>query len=957
MNRVLLLGLVSFLAFGPIRLAGVSFKGIDYLLPTDGLTDAQPGLKALFSAVSISTGSNNIVLPPGRYLLGLASSTNNIPLPGNTRIDASAAVFLFPTNLPTSNTDYPFPKAFVGVDVTNLTWIGGSVLGYGFDLSASNPATNLWQPKESPAFLYLSSTANHGCENIGVTAFSATNITGPVVAVNGIGGGTTYSSVTTTTSRNISLSHCNFINCGLFYWDYSYLLQIVCYSNHYSNAQWWMATNYMWPGYNLGGVTTVPGSSLVGFNNPGLVALNTNSSSQAYQCTFYGIPPPSTPQIIAGNPYFVIATNSSGVVVSSSQGGTPILFNASSTNSMGFINSISSAGSAEYIPWGQSRAVHSGAWYFIDCTNVVVTGCTWSSPGDSSGFVRTASILMTDNEVRDVRMGGLFLGDGCRDASISNNFFNFGATGSRPITLETCSNIAVVSNIFIGGGRGFLLVNPQRLTIANNIMRTNCTKGYQDWAIGRIGPESGGTWEHEPVFNIAGNSTNCGGGITITNNQIQTDIAVYMTKFSGGAVGLFTNIIITDNFITGTRLDGSSTVGWRTNYPAIPPLSINTVLYNSVIARNTGLELEADGQYCTTLPTSTNVVTIPHYLPDIWPSSTGTLYTDSGSYLNMSTVATATNYTAAAIPLSPTEPSINSVSMDATNIYVRYSSPLASGTPLSLSWTAKRTLNIGWDPFLEEYIARLFADGVPLTYNDRLYLIVLYNYLINYSSGYKMLEIYPFYGQWPGSLEKLKYAGSEPRLRNLGSLDSRAVPFDSSNYSVRGLTGNAANNGLQTSLSPGPNGGCTVFLNSAAPHAPATGSFFLGVDDGGTNQFGLQWIGTAVKGMWGGNTVSVSVPMSTFYNPLMFSVARYGNTLSLYTNGVLAASKTSTLTSPASVKNICLFGASDLNNNPTNKFDGTIAFAIVDDGRLTPANYATIYNTLTNWFTRIGRLP
>lgn len=253
---ILLMGL----GMAPDRTLGIVFNGVDYPVPADGVTDAQPGLKAFFNAVASVPGQKSVVIPPGKYLLGLASTNNQISLPSNVQIDASAAQFLFPTNIPQTNTSYPYPFAFSSVDVTNLIWSGGQALGYGFDLNATDPSTNVWRPKETPAFLYFGSTAGHGCENITIQNLSVTNLSGPAVAIAGIGSGTEFTSVTTTTCRKLLLTNCNFINCGIFFWDYSYLLQIVCYSNQYSPGQWWMATNYMPPGPLIGPVTTVAGS-------------------------------------------------------------------------------------------------------------------------------------------------------------------------------------------------------------------------------------------------------------------------------------------------------------------------------------------------------------------------------------------------------------------------------------------------------------------------------------------------------------------------------------------------------------------------------------------------------------------------------------------------------------------------------------------------------------------------
>ncbi len=98
----------------------IVFNGTDYPVPTDGVTDAQPGLKAYFAAVAAATGNKSVTLPAGKYLIGLASTANQISLPSNTTIDASLAQFVFPTNLPTSNSAYPFPLAFATVDATNL---------------------------------------------------------------------------------------------------------------------------------------------------------------------------------------------------------------------------------------------------------------------------------------------------------------------------------------------------------------------------------------------------------------------------------------------------------------------------------------------------------------------------------------------------------------------------------------------------------------------------------------------------------------------------------------------------------------------------------------------------------------------------------------------------------------------------------------------------------------------
>jgi len=943
----------------PFRVEAVAFNGKDYPIPIDGVTDAQPGLNSLFTAVAAASGSRSVTLPAGKYLIGLTSISNQIRLPSNTTIDATGAQFLFPVTLPTNNAAYPFPMAFSSTDVTNLTWSGGSVLGYGFDLAAVDPSTNVWKPSETPAFLYFSSTDGHGCENIIIQNLSATNVSGPMVAFNGVGSGRGASTTTTTPARRLTLTNCTFIQCGLFAWDYSYLLQIICYSNHYSAGQWWMATNYLPPNLLVGAVTTTAGSGWVGFDNPGLVALNTNSSSTKNQCAFYGMPPPSTPQIIAGNPYYVVGTNSHGILVSTAQGGSPVVFNASSSSSMGLVPNIWAAGMNTYFPFGRSPNVYSGAFCFIDCDDVQVLNSTWSSPGDSSNFLRTSNIRIADNLVLPVRMGVLFLGDGCRNAVVTNNLFNIGSTGSRVITLENVSNVTVRANTFNGGGRGCLIVNPLQVTIGNNIFRTNTTKAYQDYAIGRIGPEYGGTWEQQWLFHVINEGIGPN-GIVITNNLIQTDTAFYFVRFNGYC---FTNTVVADNTIYGTRVDGSdASLGPVYDFPAVPPFSLNSILYNSTIARNTGLELEAAGIYCAIVRALTNQITIPHFLPMVWPSITNGLYAYSGSAYRRPVGWGGTSYVATVTSRTPLAPSVSSYTVDATNIQVQFSDNLAVNTAVTLDWTAQQLLQFGRDAELEDYLARLAADGVSLTPQVWKALYEMVDFM-RYNIGWnRFIEIYPLWGRGFGYLEKLKIADGESRLRNVGTTLDPTPPFLSTDFGSRGVTGNGRTQSLQSSMTPafmnsGLAGGISVFVNTLPASVPTPGAFLMGVDDG-ASQYGLQWTGTTVRGYFGGNGVSASPSSVRWGSPTLYTISRSNaGGLLFYTNGVLASSNTIAVTSGTSSRNFRLFASSGPDNNPTHFYGGTLAFAFLDDGTLPPGAYAQLNVAIRKWLTALSELP
>lgn len=928
----------------------IVFNGVDYPVPLDGTNDAQPGLRAYFRAVAAAPGTKSVTLPTGRYFIGLTSSSNQIALPSNTTIDASRAQFVFPRHLPNTNQSYPFPLAFASSDVTNIYWTGGSLAGYGFNYTASDPATNLWQPKETPGFLYFTSTTNHGCEGITIANLYATNFSGPVVSIRGIGSGLDATASSFTSSRNLTLTNCQFINCGIYNWGYGYLLQIVSYSNHYSPAQWWMATNYMPKGALISPVTTTAGSSLIGFSNPGLVTLNPGTNiSTRYQCSFYGTIPASSPPLAVGYPYYVVATNANGVLVSTTPGGTPVVFTESSTDKLGFVPSIFNAGAASYHPDGQSWDALTGAFVFTDCNTVRVTGCTWSSQGDSCQFLRTANIVMTNNHVLQTVVGAIFLAPGCTNAWISNNLFDLGADGSHVITVEQCTNVTIVSNIFNGGGRGSFILNPRNVTIANNLFRTNTTKAYRDYSVGRIGPEYGGIWEQTRLFDIINDGTFVG-SITITNNIFYTDTAVYFAHFSG----FYNRVMVTDNTISGTRVDGSrSSTELTYNYPAAPPFGFIGILYSSTIDRNKGLDMNSDGRFCTVLPYPTNQLTIPHFLPVVWPN-TG-YYSNYSGYTVFAGKDSTANYTPSVVAINPTTLPISTLAMDVSNIYVAFSSVLASNTPVTVDWTARQAIRFGSDTNIEDYLGRLTADGVSMTFNDYQALYTMAG-TFKYAPGWShFIEIYPLYGAWPGVLEKLKFTGTEPRLRSPGD-------FGAGDYGPRGLTGNGLTKYLQTSVTPssfggGLVGGLSVFVNSTSALIPSPGSYLAGVNDNG-NQFGLRWTGNGLSAIYGGSSVAAVLPVSPLPSPALYSISRSSSTsISLYTNGVLAASNGSRTGSAGSTRNISLFASVDGSNRPTNYFKGTLAFAFVDDGTLNAVDYGNLNSAINRWLAYIHALP
>lgn len=199
-------------------------------------------------------------------------------------------------------------------------------------------------------------------------------------------------------------------------------------------------------------------------------------------------------------------------------------------------------------------------------------------------------------------------------------------------------------------------------------------------------------------------------------------------------------------------------------------------------------------------------------------------------------------------------------------------------------------------------------------------------------------------------------------MRNAGNSTDGSLPFSPGDFGPRGLTGDGRSKSLLTGITPvsinlGLSGGLSLFVNGLPGSPVPAGTMLMGVDDG-VQQYGLQWTGSSIRGFFGGNGVFAGPSSVPWGKPVLYSVSRKGpGSLALLTNGVLAATSTAQIATRGSRADFRLFAASGPGNQPINYFGGTLAFAFLDDGTLTPGDYAQLNAAIRNWLTAVSELP
>lgn len=942
-----------------------TFYSTDFQIPNDGVTDSQPALDAMFSVVSASTAPlRKVVIAPGNYYLGVALKTNNISIPSNIQIDATGAIFRYPTNLNTAasgNTDYPLLKTFIGTDVTNVTWIGGTFNGYGFDLFASDLTTNKWNLTNGVMPLYFTSTAGNGCNGITIRNVNANWLNGPAVGIEGIGSVINGSQNVSTWSGNITIDGCKFNKCSCPLFDYGRMANWVgLYPTNVTDGQYAFATNQIIQRALIGPVVFTSGSALIQFDNSGGKVPIAPDGTDKYAVSFYGTNLTLVPNLFPCSRYYVVASTTTNIQVSRTYGGAAITFTGTATNNMFYgIGADSTFGvDGQYAPTGQPKrtdwsgqSTYDGAWQVSFATNVAILNSTWSSTGDGDELNYCIGVRINNNELTSSVMGALFVGPYCQDVVVNGNVFD-SQNGSRVLTVESGSTgVSIAGNVFKNGGRGVLLNGASHATLSGNRFLNNNLKST---------PVSGtGHWQ----FNYGGWNSNA--GFNITSGGLSTPVTNIV--FSGNT-SMATNVAYWYNLAVvnyGTTIVGNThiarwsfpsptanTINYRQNAPGF---WISVPTFNLTVDNNAGLQTSVDASTTATIYTSTTNFTIPHGLPwQTWYLQTA--YQNGVNYYP----TVSGNFGG---------PSVYSATADATNIYVSLTSAPATNT----SFTVNYKLNVSpvmptvTDLDALDLANRIAASGGSLTAAELTALNVMTAGFKTDSNWQHLIGIYPLMGGYNGFNQALKVPQYFPKAADFHDLfptniTTRGVYFDGVNsllwtpISPTNITSYGSFSSLQL-------GGLGVLLNDAGtfPTQSATGSVAIGLYDG-VDRDSIQMTttdGYQYSGYWGltsGATYNAGAnPLATYIH-----MVRTGATLlTLYSGSgsttlTSRATYTSSVTAVGSTWRIGIGGRSNTGLTPSNPYKGTIGFAVITDGAETPS---TVWSRIYTFCTAIGRLP
>ncbi len=983
----------------------------DYNIDNTGATDAQAAIAYMVSQVAATSGPKRVVFAPGKYLLGLSSSSSNIIFTGSDwSIDAQGATFVLPTTIPTGNSQYPNNRAFVFSDCTNVTWTGGTFTGLMFNQYAyTNPGTTFasllasaWLPYENPYIISIeaSSTGNERLTFNGLTALNTGAING-----RGLGSGLTdpsatagWSTYATTPNRKLRFEMCQLINCGHVEWDYSKLAQILSYPAQYTSNQFQMALQFPL-GKIAWGCNATNGSTLIAFDNTtNAIPTSGGSASLATTVAFIGNPPAP---FVTGQRYIVLTSTSTGVTVANNLSGSALAATASQNGGFGLIYNFSSTSWDNYSP--KNGGGRSGCLTLGYADGVTLIGGRYSSFGDNLGFACVNNLRITGAQLDSSEMGGFVTTGNCNNVTLTGNTLTYIGQGSRILSFEHTRHLTCVGNTFFGGGRGILLIDPYDYLFKDNIFQQNNSRGYADWAVGRIRcsnwTTNSGTsvvglttqlfWEQTPFLQLTmTDGSRLAGKVKFVHNQILTDSGHTFSFQLGNSAGPVAGIEITDNaFAGGSRSywQGNPAV---TNAPFAPVIVFNGPVYDVNIARNGALMDAVSGSYSTTISGTVTNITIPHFSSKIFVD-----YTNSSSYGAGSTLATIYTPTLAS---SSTFANLYTASADATNLTFTFASPIPTGAQ-TFDWSVRQTpyttastsLSATSNQILADYFKRIIQDGAEINGTDHAAFVALASAFegIGWS---KFIEVWPLYNgilvtnnvhgsgtSWTRNgaafMEKLVYSTTgQPRLSNAGNSSTQTGGFSGGgfftgvDYSARGLTADSIK-AVATYLSPssfnsGLTGGISVYPNDAADFSAGGTQWLFGYNSGNTNLYGFSVSGNTLSGYFGGSisaVVAYSGTNSTFNMGHLFTVARSSSTsLTLYQDGVSKATYT-TATSIPSAPTVGYHAFTRTADAATGagyavqNYPHTLGFAFVDDGTLTAGNYVTLTAAINAWMTSL----
>ena len=362
-------------------------------------SDILAPLSAAFAAIQAAGVPATLTIPAGDYTCPSLVTAGPCIAPNNCTVVADGVTVTYPADL-AGSPDYPDVVFCQGTDVQNFTWHGGTFIGFNYDPSTGTSTG--WAPKETVCTFSFGSSST-GCANLTFDGLKGMNsgCMVRVAGVNEVNGQVqlwpttpSYSFQNTTVACNgVTLLNCNFSNCGQVYFDYGYLWQILTYQSQYPGPLVAMAKQYMNPiGWTTGPTSPYPVSitfsgNLIEFDNSsGVVpaaATGNTAGNPGYMVTFGPGEDGTLPaNVTPGLQYYVVASTQTYIQIARSPSGAPIAFTGQPTAGCDMFYNMNRSYWDMFVPDGANQ-LYDGAWQLVDCANVQVENCTWSSPGDA----------------------------------------------------------------------------------------------------------------------------------------------------------------------------------------------------------------------------------------------------------------------------------------------------------------------------------------------------------------------------------------------------------------------------------------------------------------------------------------------------------------------------------------------------------------------------------------------
>ncbi len=474
-----------------------------------------------------------VTIPPGDYHVGVG-----VPLPlfSGMKVEARGARFHLPAQLG----DKARVVVFAGTNVTDFAWHGGEFLGHVFDPAHRE---NAWEPNANTRALVIATTPGGTSSNISFRGVRSHDLAGAAINITGALPAHGEREVLTYAS-DVRVTDCTLLRSGKFMWDYGYLWQQIVWPEDYVPWEVERARRYFRNDLIRTGLQMNDGDDRVCFDNRTKPIKAGDAADKRQTLCFFGGDLPKN--IVRGRQYFIVAATPDHLKVAEQPGGAPIRFAGSAGAGVQLIHNLSAACPALYAPTGSGPG--KGAVDVVGCRNVVITNCTLSALGDTMHIQRCQDAVFSHNRITGSRMGAFFIAEYCQRVTAASNTVD-GSNGSRVMSVEkSATDIVIIGNTFVGGGRGSWINQPHNLLLQGNVFSNNTTKCEHDARRGRRSFATGGWEQYAEMYFTTYEPTGHYDNVVIRDNLfvIGPEAAHALTFMPGGS-----NLVVTNNSFRG----------------------------------------------------------------------------------------------------------------------------------------------------------------------------------------------------------------------------------------------------------------------------------------------------------------------------------------------------------------------------------------------------------------------